>query len=388
MFKNFYRSFIFTSNSITQHIINFLFVNNSELIQFSNKVRAFIQTNKYAFDDQKALIEYIRSILVKNDAEAAPQIAKMICDFYPEDFKVSKCPTCKTKDWIFDYAGTKTLPAQLYPGSDEFPFYSREILPLIYGHCKHCGCGQILITPNQHWINPKFSSEAAYGQWMENQSFIEEKLKHTRIHYTRSNLEQFKTHRSSVLEVSPGVGVFLNTLITEFGWKKHLGIEPDKFAYELGKRKFDLNIINNYVYTVRNITNFDLVVFDNSLEHHSDPALALAAAYDYLRPGGGLFIVVPNYHSYAIEKLKINYFNLDWGHWSYFTVQSLHKLVSQANFKTKFAYSSFIEPSIRHLINPEDPKIELTINEYDISNLDPKLKALRGEFIYLIAEKT
>lgn len=339
------------------------------------------------FDLQKQIISEVQKLLKSSNGMDAPLIAKLIMDLYPSDFEIRDCPVCKTKDWVFDFAGTTTLPAELYQGTPEFPIYARGALPLIYGHCRTCGGGQVVVAPKSHWIDPTIALEGNFGAWMEDSSYIEDKLIHSRLHYKKSNLEQFKSDSPKVLEVSPGSGVFLKTLRDEFGWKNVQGVEPDPCAAYIAKTKYDLPVINDYIYHVRNQANYDLVIFDNSLEHHSDPASALTAARDFLRPDGGLYIVVPNYHSYAVEKLKTAYCNLNWGHWSYFTMQNLHALVTKANFKVLAGYSFYFESSMKSQYNQAPSDVDTFLNGEEIAQLKSEDKAFRGEYLHLIAKK-
>jgi len=382
-----FRSFVFSSNILIQNIVEVLWGGRSEGIKLKKMLSNYIQTGSQNFDLQKKVIEEVRATLLSRGAMNAPFVAKAICSFYPHDFEVRDCPVCKVKNWMFDFANSKTLPAQLYPGAMEFPFYSRETLPMIYGHCKSCGIGQIVVSPKSFWIDPNIKIEGNYGEWMESESYLAEKLTHSRVHYQRGHLDQFKSDKASVMEVSPGNGIFLKTLRDEYGWKDLLGIEPDPAAATSAQRKFHIPMINEYIYRIRHKSDLDLVVFDNSLEHHSDPEHALSVAKDCLRPGGGLFIVVPNYHSYAVEHLKNEYFNMNWGHWSYFTVQSLYKLVRNVGFEVLNAYCTFLEPSIIPIYGKDPKNVELTLSGEAIEALPMKEKVFRGEFIYMVAKK-
>lgn len=316
-------------------------------------------------------------------------VAKEIIKFYPHDFEISACPVCASLRTKLVYSSSnKSIQASVYPGGRELPIYSRETLPLIYAECIDCGTSRILVIPTTHWLDPFFSINGQFGQWMESKNYIEEKTQHIKKHYLKAQLEQFKsTEKNSVLEISPGNGLLLKFLRDEYGWKNTIGVEPDSCAVQSANNFYKINLINDYVYRIRNIEGIDLVILDNSLEHHSNPKLTLSIVKDYVRLDGGVFIVVPNYHSLSVEKLGIEYFNLNWGHWHYFTPQSLIKLVESVGLTVKNIYSDNIETHDSENSTVSNEEVFSSKDIYKLKNAGCDEKILRNDFIYLLAEK-
>ncbi len=97
-----------------------------------------------------------------------------------------------------------------------------------------------------------------------------------------------------ILDVGCGAGKLLK-VAASVGYECH-GVEPSPGAREiLGKSGFkayplisDVDVPSPY---------FDVVIFNHSLEHIPDPALAVRKAVEMLKEDGTLIISVPNYDS-------------------------------------------------------------------------------------------
>jgi SAM-dependent methyltransferase len=79
--------------------------------------------------------------------------------------------------------------------------------------------------------------------------------------------------------------------------------------------------------------SFDLVIMSHSLEHCLDPLLALQNAYELTKPGGRLYVEVPNCGCAHFEALDVCGANFDSPrHLSYFTRQALERAATKAGF--------------------------------------------------------
>jgi SAM-dependent methyltransferase len=171
-------------------------------------------------------------------------------------------------------------------------------------------------------------------------AYILDKKKSIEYLYRRFDLNRFRTNLNSILDVSCGSGVGLAHLRDTFGWKRMCGVEFDSGAIRYGNEKRGLEIHQGTIYQHPfSEGSFDIVTMDNSLEHHSMPEQALKKIKALLRPGGALLIIVPNFHGESVDSEGINYCNLNWGHWSYFTVQSLCELLDRRGFKVEQVFT-------------------------------------------------
>lgn len=222
---------------------------------------------------------------------------------------------------------------------------------------------------------------------MEETSYIEDKQRSISIHHEKMDLAQFQSEHARVLDISCGSGVGLETLKNKFHWKGGVGVECDPQSVHLAREKRKLEVHYGLINGIEFPSHsFDLVVMDNSLEHHWSPHEVLLKVKTLLREGGGFCIMVPNYHGYAVEHFGVNYQNMNWGHWHYYTVQSLQNLLRKAGFQLIKAYSSVCESVVLEKFGGKQPsKIHVELEGEDLAKLSFHDKVFRGDFIHLLA---
>jgi 2-polyprenyl-3-methyl-5-hydroxy-6-metoxy-1,4-benzoquinol methylase len=108
------------------------------------------------------------------------------------------------------------------------------------------------------------------------------------------------------------------------------GVEPDPTACRAARAK-DVDIhqgsVDDLPAAVRD-QQYDAVTLVHVLEHCLDPVSAVSAAASLLRPGGYLFIEVPNNASLAAQRAGPTWFHADLGrHLNFFTPKSLAALI-------------------------------------------------------------
>lgn len=97
-----------------------------------------------------------------------------------------------------------------------------------------------------------------------------------------------------LLDVGPGTGIFLHIARTEFGWEP-TGIDLCVASAVKAKEEFDLDLdVGDFVAHPWPAESFDAVTMLDVLEHSIAPSAALARAFELLKPGGVLYIAVPN----------------------------------------------------------------------------------------------
>lgn len=127
---------------------------------------------------------------------------------------------------------------------------------------------------------------------------------------------------TSFLEIGCADGYLLHRL-SLLGARDLVGVEPGPAAIE-GKRKFKLNIINDFYKPGLFKRQFDVIFSYGVLEHVHDPQIFLKLQTQLLNEDGVIFAAVPN----CTQKLKIGDINmLDHEHWSYFTTRSLQSML-------------------------------------------------------------
>jgi SAM-dependent methyltransferase len=285
-------------------------------------------------------------------------------------------------------AGTRPIGRRLYPGAPTLPFGATQ-LPLFYRECQTCGAARIA---------PKFrdaivdgvgatSPEATVDHLMEDPAYVADKQRSIAAHCERTGVARFRSERDSVLDVSCGAGVGLAVLRDRFGWRDCRGIECDPTAAHIARRRRGLDFACGLLHTVSLPEgHFDLVVLDNTLEHHADPKQAMQLVRKALRRGGAALIVVPNFHGRTVELLGIDYWNLNWGHWHYFTAQSLTRLLHEAAFEVDRVQCDGVEQVTADRLGTAaqvDAHVELS--GAAAAALAPHDRRLRGDYLTVLA---
>jgi len=135
------------------------------------------------------------------------------------------------------------------------------------------------------------------------------------------------------------------------------GVEPDVSSAKIARQKLD-HVIEDYFHPANPIPDkyFDLITFNDSLEHMPNPASALELAREKLKPNGRIHCCVPNMrHIECIEHLL---FSKDWRyqevgirdktHLRFFTAKSIERLFTELNFEVTgvvFINEEWWEPS-------------------------------------------
>lgn len=137
-----------------------------------------------------------------------------------------------------------------------------------------------------------------------------------------------------ILEIGCGTG-YLLSLLKEKG-AEVIGIEPGNQA-EIGKEKYNLDIIQDYYPSEKLKDKFDIIILYNVLEHISDIATFLKNIKNQLKDQGRIYYAVPDCEKpikYGDISMLIHM------HYNYFVEQSLKNI-----FKDSINRKAYIEKS-------------------------------------------
>jgi len=144
------------------------------------------------------------------------------------------------------------------------------------------------------------------------------------------------------LEVGCGDGNFSVALQEQFQIKEAWGMELNEEVAELAKNKINKVLVGNAEVAVEALPDkfFDLVVFNDSLEHLSDPWKFLNTIFDKLSPQGYVVASIPNVRHYKnlyklIFKKQWHYEDsgiLDRTHLRFFTQESIKEMFEQCRY--------------------------------------------------------
>ena len=119
------------------------------------------------------------------------------------------------------------------------------------------------------------------------------------------------------------------------------GVDPDKEAASVAMKRLD-NVITDFFHSDNPIPDnyFDIITFNDSLEHMTDPAAALELSKKKLKKGGRIHCCVPNIRH--IDNLEHLLFEKDWRyeefgvrdktHLRFFTQKSIIRLFENLGF--------------------------------------------------------
>jgi len=151
------------------------------------------------------------------------------------------------------------------------------------------------------------------------------------------SLTKYKTNETRILDIGASGGAFVDQA-KEFGWQA-FGIEPSNPCAEKNVEHQDIvqSIAENLPYPEN---NFDIVHANHVFEHFINPLQAANEVFRVLKPGGLLFIEVPNQLD-NIMFLRDNLFNRipqrkrnirSIHHLYFFSIRTLKLLLESANF--------------------------------------------------------
>jgi SAM-dependent methyltransferase len=95
-----------------------------------------------------------------------------------------------------------------------------------------------------------------------------------------------------LLDVGTGCGFFL-VAAQKRGWEAK-GIEPSMQSVEVAQREYGLDVFNGTLREYNGKGQFDVITFNNVLEHSAEPWKELDRARNLLKSGGFIFIRFPN----------------------------------------------------------------------------------------------
>lgn len=139
-----------------------------------------------------------------------------------------------------------------------------------------------------------------------------------------------------ILDVGCGDGKFLGALDRQ-RWRR-AGVEQIREVVELvGSKLPGLELACGDLHSVRlEPGSFDAITFWHVLEHLADPLAVLGRAAELLRPGGWLFISVPNFDSLQARLFRSHWLAFDVPrHLYHFSPGALERLLEQAGLQLR-----------------------------------------------------
>lgn len=165
--------------------------------------------------------------------------------------------------------------------------------------CVRCKTRFTQDVPEESSIGPYYQSEA-YISHTDTRKGLVNRLYHLVRNYTlqakkRSMTKTLGRDKGSILDYGCGTGAFLGVM-KNAGWTV-AGIEPDAYARQLAKSVHGVEAMEPAALKGIPDAAFDIITLWHVLEHVYDLHGTLGHLKRVLKPGGHIFIAVPNYTS-------------------------------------------------------------------------------------------
>lgn len=201
--------------------------------------------------------------------------------------------------------------------------------------CAQCSLRFTFPVPDQQHIGRYYKSED-YISHTDTAKGIINKLYHAVRKYA---LQQKKNDvvkatglsRGNILDVGCGTGAFLHTM-KQAGWSV-TGLEPDEQARTIAQQKYKIETLPAENLFELPEQSFDVITLWHVLEHIHQLDAYMEKMHKLLKPGGKLFIAVPNYTS-----LDAGYYQAYWAaydvprHLYHFSPSAISRLAERHYF--------------------------------------------------------
>jgi SAM-dependent methyltransferase len=148
--------------------------------------------------------------------------------------------------------------------------------------------------------------------------------------FLREHSPPFAATSTRLLDVGCSTGILLSHF-RKAGYENLLGLDPAPECREAALRLYGVDVTTGSLSTFRTDVPFDVVLLSSVLEHLVDLPRAVRSIVDVLRPGGILFVLVPDADRFGFE-LREPFLEFSIEHVNYFNRRSLEGLLSRFGF--------------------------------------------------------
>ncbi|RMG90686.1 MAG: class I SAM-dependent methyltransferase [Chloroflexi bacterium] len=229
----------------------------------------------------------------------------------------------------------ENIPCNLCGAQDSEPYFTKGGLTIV--RCTRCGLVYVNPRLKKTEVWKRYNPDYFWQEYMPahrapNGEFVADW--HRQRAQPVLNLLQPYYQLGTLLEVGCAAGFFLK-IAEETGWKTH-GVEIMSPAVAYARDTLGLNVFEGTLEQAQfGDESFDAVVMIETVEHLLDPAETVRQAYRLLRPGGAIWIAVPNLRSIMLPLLGV-----DWSvlspveHLYYFTEDTLRQMLKNIGFRS------------------------------------------------------
>lgn len=237
-----------------------------------------------------------------------------------------------------------------------------------------CSCGFIFVTPTADDKYRDVFFRDIYTSWAEVLLTSEEVMVDTKkfrygLDFIEKNIGILK-NKDLIVDIGAGSGLFLK-IARDNGWKVS-GVEFNKKSIE-SINKLGIEVFNKPLEEGIYPRNYvDVVTIWEVLEHINNPNEFIKEISNILKPGGYLFVCVPNIGALITRILheKSGTFG-GFTHVNFFSIDTLSKLLNKHKFEVLVVDTAISElGSIKNYLSYEDPYT--SDSSFDLEIITPK----------------
>jgi len=172
-----------------------------------------------------------------------------------------------------------------------------------FDQCQNCNLVFLNPVPTEEYLTSQYPTDYyAYQEFYEKKPSLIKKIYKDYLVKIKTKDPKFDAP-GKILDIGCGSGLFLYKMKQQ-GWEVY-GEEVNASAAKLGNDAENLNIHIGDLMSAKYESNFfDYVRSNHSLEHITNPNEVLEEVHRILKPGGKLFIGVPNIDSFNARLFK------------------------------------------------------------------------------------
>jgi len=206
--------------------------------------------------------------------------------------------------------------------------------------CGDCGHVQVAAFPAEPEL------EGAYAAVDEGAYLSEEAGQRATAARALERIERHLAGPGALCDLGCWVG-FLLSEAERRGWRAE-GVEPSRFAARFAREQLGVSV---HTATIEEASGtFDCVVMGDVIEHLPDPGAGLDRVAALLRPGGVLYLALPDAGSRVARLMGARWWSVLPTHVQYFTRHSLARLLSRHGYVVEWVDTAPKAFSVRYYL--------------------------------------